>query len=91
MTLSDGRTVPAWTLDISKSGAGVVSDLNMPVGSVVTLRMNIPARPSGSALFEAKATVANCTLAARNSGFRLGLEFRPLSDDALTALQGILP
>lgn len=69
----------------------MVSDLNISVGSVVTLRMNILARPSGSALFEAQASVANCTLAASNSGFRLGLEFGSLSNAALAALKGILP
>lgn len=91
LKLANGNVIPARALDISKSGAGVVCDLNLPVRSVVTVRMSIPARPSGSAVFEAQATVANCTLAASDGGFRLGLEFGSLSSAALGALQGILP
>ncbi len=91
LTLPDGSTVAARTLDISKSGAGVVCDLNLRVGSLVKLTANIPARPSGRASFEANASIANCTLAATDGGFRLGLEFEPLSAAALSALKGILP
>ncbi len=91
LTLSDNTVIQARTLDISASGAGVVSDLNLKVGAKVTLRMRVPARPSGSAAFEARASVANCTLASSDGGFRLGLEFEPLDSAAQAALKGVLP
>lgn len=91
LTLDDGRTLQSRTLDLGKGGAGVVIDFNLPVRTALTVQMRLPARPSGSALFEARATVANCTLAGSDGGFRLGLQFAPLSDAALAALKGALP
>jgi hypothetical protein len=89
--LPDGRTIAARTLDIGKGGAGVVCDLNLPVGTVLALLIRLPARPAGSALFEASATTASCTLAGSAGGFRLGLQFNTLSAAALDALKGVLP
>ena len=91
LTLQDKTVVEARALDISMSGAGVVSDLNLKVGAKVVLDMRVPARPSGSAPFQAKATVMNCTLASSDGGFRLGLEFEPLGSAAQAALKGVLP
>lgn len=91
LALPDGRTVQGRTLDLGKGGAGVVVDFNLPVGTTVKVRMNLPARPSGNAVFEARATVANCTLAGSDGGFRLGLQFDTLGDAALAALKGALP
>ncbi len=91
LVLDDGRTLPARTLDLGKGGAGVVVDFNMPVNTPLTVQLKLPARPSGSALFEARATVVNCTLAGSDGGFRLGLQFAPLSAAALAALKGALP
>lgn len=91
LRLPDGQALQGRTLDLGKGGAGVVVDLNLPVGTAVNVRMNLPARPSGNAVFEARATVANCTLAGSDGGFRLGLQFDALGDAALAALKGALP
>lgn len=88
--LPDGRVIAARTLDIGMGGAGVVCDLNIPVGTLIVTVMRMPARPSGSALFEALASVASCTLAGSESGFRVGLEFNSLSSAAKSALAGVL-
>ena len=88
--LPDGRAIPARTLDIGMGGAGVVCDLNIPVGTLIVTVMRVPARPTGSAVFEASALVASCTLAGSEGGFRLGLEFNTLSSSATSALAGIL-
>lgn len=90
LTLPGGHLSPARSLDIGKGGAGVVCDLNVPVGTVVQIRMSLPARPVGSALFESQATVKSSTLASSDGGFRLGLEFGPLSLAATAALKGLL-
>lgn len=90
LTLPGGQVLPARVVDISKAGAGIVCDLNLPVRTVLSVRMSIPARPSGSAAFEARAVVVNCTLAASDGGFRLGLAFEPLSAAAAAALKGIV-
>lgn len=74
---------------MGKGGAGVICDANLPVGTSVALRVRLPARPTGSALFEASATVVNCTLAGIDGGFRLGLQFGTLSAAAMEALKGI--
>lgn len=91
MELADNTVVSARTLDISAAGAAVVCDLNVKVGATVKLRARIPARPSGSLPFLAKASVVNCTLAASEGGFRLGLEFQALDADAQASLKGIFP
>lgn len=86
-----GQVLPARTIDLGVGGAGVVVDLNLPVGTTMTVRMNLPARPSGRAVFEAPATIVNCTLAGSDGGFRLGLQFGSLSIPAQAALKGALP
>jgi len=91
LVLPDGRSVQARTLDIGKGGAGVVTDINAPIDIELTLRMSLPARPAGSALFEARATVVNCSLAGSEGGFRIGLQFGTLQPSALAALKGVLP
>ena len=90
MGLPDGRAIPARCLDIGLGGAGVVCDLNIPVGTLIVAVMRVPARPSGSAVFEASASVASCTLAGSEGGFRLGLQFNTLSPAATSALRGVL-
>ena len=84
------RTAAARLLDIGKGGAGVVSDYNLPVGTRVTIQARLPARGRGSGVFEAGAVVRNCTLAASDGGFRLGLEFEALSAPATAALGDFL-
>jgi hypothetical protein len=91
LVLADGRELPARTLDLGKGGTGVVVDVNLAVGTTLQVRMRLPARPSGSTSFEARATVANCTLAGSDGGFRVGLEFASLDAAALAALKGALP
>jgi PilZ domain len=91
LILPDGRAVPARTLDIGKGGAGVVTDINPAIDSELTVRMSLPARPSGSAVFEARATVVNCSLTGSEGGFRIGLQFGTLPAPALAALQGAIP
>ena len=89
ISLPDGRLLPARLLDVGEGGAGVVCDLNLPVGTTLGLRMKLPARPSGSVVFEASAVVRNCTLSSSDDGFRLGLEFESLSAAAMEALKGL--
>lgn len=91
ITLPDRRQIAARLLDLGKGGAGVVCDFNLVVGLELSLRMSLPARPDGNAVFEARAVVRNCTLAGSDGGFRLGLEFQPLSAAATAALKGALP
>ena len=91
LALPGGLVVQARVLDIGKGGAGLVCDVNVVEGTAVAVRMRLPARPNGSAEFEATAMVRNCTLAGSDGGFRLGLEFNPLSPSATAALHGLLP
>ena len=90
LNLADGRRVVGQTLDIGEGGAGVVCDINAVVGSTLRLRLRVPAQSTGSHLFEAEAEVVNSILARREGGFRLGLEFRPLSAAAQAALKDYL-
>jgi c-di-GMP-binding flagellar brake protein YcgR len=90
LNFADGRRVVGQTLDIGQGGAGVVCDINAVVGWTVRLRLRVPAQTTGSHLFEADAEVVNSILARRDGGFRLGLEFRPLSAAADAALKDYL-
>lgn len=91
LTLPDGRALVAQTLDVGMGGAAVVTDINPPIGFELTIRMSMPARPKGSKVFEARASVANCILAGGDGGFRVGLQFKPLTPEAVLALKGLLP
>ncbi|MCE4553812.1 PilZ domain-containing protein [Roseateles cellulosilyticus] len=90
LKLPSGHVVDARTLDIGKGGAGVVSDYNLVVGAKVAVRITLPVTSSGGVVFEATATVANCTLASKDGGFRLGLQFQPLETAAAAALKALL-
>jgi hypothetical protein len=78
------------TLDIGTGGMAIVCDINPPQGFELTIRLTTPARSRGSLTFEARATVANCVLAGRDGGFRIGLAFVSLDAAANAALAGIL-
>lgn len=90
VSLPDGRVLAVQTLDIGKGGAAVVADINPAVGTLLRVQMRLPARPRGSALFEATASVANSVLDGREGGFRIGLKFGPLDAAAQAALKGML-
>lgn len=91
LTLPGGRNVLAQTLDVGMGGAAVVTDVNPPIGAPLTIRMSMPARPSGQKIFQAQARVANATLSGTDGGFRLGLQFESLDSEAQAALKGVLP
>ncbi len=86
LMLPDGRQIAGRTLDIGKGGMAVVIDLNPNIGLKLALRVRLPQRQGGNAPFEAQATVQSCVLATADGGFRLGLQFAPLS----TAAQAVL-
>ena len=91
LTLPDGRAVICHTMDIGKGGAAVVTDINLPLGFALKVSMRLPAQGGCSKPFEAQAVVANCILAHRDGGFRMGLNFSPLAPAAQAALKGYLP
>jgi len=91
LVLSNGTTFKGKTLDLGKGGAGVVTDLPVPINAVVTVRMTLPAKAGGVAPFEAPATVVNCSLAGSLGGFRIGLQFGSMPASAASALAGALP
>lgn len=91
LALPDGRVISGRTLDIGAGGAAIVCDLNLRAGIRLSVRLRLPARPEGTSPFAAVGTVANCTLAGQDGGFRLGVEFEPLDAAAAEALKGALP
>ncbi|HQC81334.1 MAG TPA: PilZ domain-containing protein [Accumulibacter sp.] len=84
--LPDGRVVATRTLNISKGGIGLIADFNPAVGSAFSLRVNLPLRPTGKALFEARVQVANSVFDGAEGGFRLGLQFLGLDPTAAALL-----
>ena len=89
--LPGGKAVRARTLDLGAGGAGVVCDVNVPMGTPVSLHIMLPSRLSASAPFEVVAVVVNSTFSATNGGFRVGLRFGSLQVSALTALKAAFP
>lgn len=90
IVLADGRLIEARTMDIGKGGMGVVLGFNTPVGSRFGIRLTLPIRPKGNALFETQVQVANCVLDGAAGGFRLGLEFVALQPEAQAVLDKAL-
>lgn len=80
--LVDARRVDARTLDISASGASVVSETAVPVGSRVSIVL--AAHPAGS-FIRIRAAVACCVL-SKAAGFRISLLFRELDSGTAAAL-----
>ena len=79
------------TKSMEESIGGLVKEaVPLPEGEIDRIQARLPARGRGSGVFEAGAVVRNCTLAASDGGFRLGLEFEALSAPATAALGDFL-
>ena len=90
LVLPDGRLLIARTLDIGAEGAAVVADIDPGDAETLTVKIRLPARPSGSRLFQAKGRVVARVLTGREVGFRLSLQFDALGVNASRALAGFL-
>lgn len=87
LDLADGRRAMGMSMDIGMGGAGVVCDLNLPEGTRLRLRLRLPGQTPGANLFDAEGAVVNSILARREGGFRLGVQFDPLSPQAEAVLK----
>ena len=85
-----GRQGIGQALDIGRGGMAIVADINPTVGSGMAIHLTLPARPSGSAVFEARVLVANCVLDGAEGGFRIGLQFLALEPAVKLALANFL-
>ena len=72
-----GRQVPARTLDISKEGLGITSDLNVPVGTKCTIAFSLLIGPRGHPVH--LNAIAADTVMSGFDGFRIGLSLQSLS------------
>ncbi len=62
----------------------------MDVAPALVRKIRLPARPTGSRLFQAKGRVVARVLTGREVGFRLSLQFDALGVNASRALAGFL-
>ena len=83
--------MPCQTLDIGKSGASVVTDIDPPLCTAFKSSLRLPAQSGHTAAFEAEAVVVNSILSPRDGGFRVGLNSSPLAPAALAAIKGHVP
>lgn len=74
-----GRQVPARTLDISKEGLGITSDLNVPVGTKCTIAFSLLVGPRGHRV-QLNALAVD-TVMSGFDGFRIGLSLLSVSPD----------
>lgn len=77
----------ARTLDLSVSGLGLVSPVNPPVGTRCQVRFVVPTRDHGPMTIDAMAKVARSIFSSAEDGFRVGLMFEPLPEEATRAIQ----
>lgn len=74
-----GRQVPARTLDISKEGLGITSDLNVPVGTKCKIAFSLLIGPRGHPM-QLNALAVD-TVMSGFDGFRIGLSLLSVSPD----------
>ncbi len=74
------------SLDIGKGGMGVAADWNLPVGTPLVVKFNLPVKHSILPLV-LNAVVVNGTLAASIGGFRIGLQFRGVDAQTQMAIE----
>jgi hypothetical protein len=74
-----GRQVPARTLDISKEGLGLTSDLNVPVGTKCTVAFSLLVGAHGHPV--KLNALAVDTVMSGFDGFRIGLSLLSVSAD----------
>jgi c-di-GMP-binding flagellar brake protein YcgR len=74
------------TLDVSAGGIAIVATFNPPAGCLCLVRFVLPTR-DGPFTVETSGRVARSVFSSTDDGFRVGLHFDPLSDEAARALQ----
>lgn len=73
-------------LDIGVSGISVVAAVDAPTDAECTLRFVLP-RGFESMQIETQAVVAHSVFSPSDNGFRVGMGFRRLTDDQLSAIK----
>ena len=74
------------TVDVSAGGIAIVATFNPPVGCLCTVRFSLPGR-TGPFTVETSGRVVRSVFSSSDDGFRVGLFFDPLSDEAARTLQ----
>lgn len=74
------------TLDVSAGGIALVAAFNPPTGHLCIVRFVLPTR-DGPLTVETSGRVARSVFSSADDGFRVGVHFDPLSDEAARALQ----
>ncbi len=79
--------VPGWVCDVSEGGIGLMSAVNMPVGTMLETALAIPhpKDPRRSLAVRAKVRVVSSSFCGTQS--RLGVQFMTLSMEARLAIR----
>ena len=90
VTLSPTQSIEVRVLDVSVGGMAIVAAANPRPGITFTIKIPIPTRPTGAVIIEAQAQVIHSVLARDQDGFKVGLRFVDLRDDAALAIRQYL-
>lgn len=72
---SGAEFVEVRTLDISATGIGLISDVNIPEGETCSVLLALPVAPGRSVNMQITGTVAHCILNGQTSQFNIGVSF----------------
>ncbi len=86
----DERILSTHSIDISSGGMSVICDINLPPRKNGEVYFYMPITAFESEPFRAEVTLTNSAYSHSDGGFRIGLNFRKMSQRALTTLTSFL-
>jgi c-di-GMP-binding flagellar brake protein YcgR len=75
LLVGEHQRLESRSLDLAKGGMAVVTDWNLPLGTLLALKMGLATPNASVRTLVLRARVVNATLAGSVGGFRLGLQF----------------
>jgi hypothetical protein len=78
------------TLDISTTGIGLISDINVPEGETCAVLIALPVAPGRSVNMQITGTVAHCILNGQTSQYKIGVSFVQLPPQTAAAIKAFV-
>lgn len=75
LVLRDRTHLQCWTIDLSHSGVGALSDMAVPKGELCAVGFEIVYGDASLHKVQAAALVAHCIYSSERRGFKVGLQF----------------
>jgi c-di-GMP-binding flagellar brake protein YcgR len=88
--LSSKKVLDVRTVDVGQGGMGIIAGVNPKFGTTFKVILRLPVKPAVIEPFEVKVRVVHSVFANDHGGFKIGLQFVELDNNAESTLQGFI-